>query len=299
MKILDFGLARRMRRPLLEGECPSTVETVTELTVPGFAAGTIAYMPPEQLESGQVDARGDIYALGLTLYELATGCHPFRGKDAESTIANILAQAAPPIGLHDPGAPAELDRIVQKCLRKRPAERYQSARELLADLKSFRANPAPANSSRNEPQSLLWKLFGPAGPNPYRLWEILRLKACLRCALLVFLAWQFRTDRSGAWSLVLFFSAVLCCAIQTLLSALLVIAGAADRRNLPTYTQRLAPWLRGIGLANGLIAILMAAFVAESHTILAVALTVLGIFVGFTALVLKPAMDRAAIYGVE
>jgi serine/threonine protein kinase len=299
MKILDFGLARHFGRPLLEGECPSAAETITELTVPGFAAGTIAYMPPEQLEAEQVDARGDIYALGLILYELATGCHPFRGKDVHSTIANILAQAAPRIRPHDPGTPAEIDRIIQKCLRKRPAERYQLARELLADLRSFRANPAPVDPARNEPQSLLRNFFGSAGPNPYRLWEILHLKACIRCALLVFLAWQFRTDRSGAWNLALFFSTVLCCAIQSLLSALLVIAGAADRRNLLTYTQRLAPWLRMVGLANGLMAFLMAAFVAESHTILAVSLAVLAVFIGFTAIVLKPAMDRAAIYGIE
>ncbi len=298
MKILDFGLARRFGGPPLGGERPSAAETVTALTVPGFAAGTVAYMPPEQLEGGQVDARGDIYALGLILYELATGRHPFHGKDAHSTIANILAQTAPPIRPED-GTPAEIDRIIQKCLHKRPAERYQFARELLADLRSFRANPAAAIPARNESPSLLRKFFGSGGPNTYRLWEILHLKACLRCALLVLLAWRFKADRSGGWSLGLFFSAVLCCAIQSLLSSLLVIAGAVDRRSLLTYARRVAPWLRLLGLANGLMGFLMAALVAESHTILAVLLAVLAVFIGFTALVLKPVMDRAAIYGVE
>jgi serine/threonine protein kinase len=272
MKILDFGLARHFARPLPEGECASAAMTITELTVPGFAAGTIAYMPPEQLEAGQADARSDIYALGVILYELATGCHPFRGKSAHSTIANILTQTAPPIGRHHAGASAEIDRIIQKCLRKRPAERYQFARELLTDLRSCRADAASAAPARIEPRSLVRKLFGSTGPNPYRLWEILHLKACIRCTLLVFLAWQFRTDRDGTGSLVLFFCAVLCCTIQSLLSAVLLIAGAADRRNLRAYVQALAPWMRAVGLANGVIAFLMAAFVAESHTILAVLL---------------------------
>jgi hypothetical protein len=101
------------------------------------------------------------------------------------------------------------------------------------------------------------------------------------------------------WSLVLFFSALVCCVIQGLLSAVLLYAGAADRRNLRTYVQKLAPWLRALGLANGLVALLMAASVAVSHTFLAVLLTALAIALGFTATILKPAMDRIAIYSTE
>jgi len=299
MKILDFGLARHLERPPFEDQCVSAATTITELTVPGFAAGTVAYMPPEQLQALHADARSDIYALGVILYELATGCHPFRGNGVPSTVANILTQTAPSIMHYDPGAPAEIDRIIQKCLRKRPAERYQFARELLTDLRNFRADPAPADQARKETRSLMRTLLGSAGARPYRLWEILHLKACIRCALLVFLAWQFKTDRHGMWSLVLFFSALVCCIIQGLLSAVLLYAGAADRRNLRTYVQKLAPWLRALGLANGLMALLMAAFVAVSHTFLAVLLTALAVALGFTATILKPAMDRIAIYSSE
>jgi serine/threonine protein kinase len=299
MKILDFGLARHLERPQLEVPCVSAATTITELTVPGFVVGTIAYMPPEQLQSGHADARSDIYALGVILYELATGCHPFRGNGVPSTVANILTETAPSIMHYDPGAPAEIDRIIQKCLRKRPSERYQFARELHTDLRNFRADPAPADQARKETQSLMRTLLGSAGARPYRLWEILHLKACIRCALLVFLAWQFKSDTHGMWSLVLFFSALVCCIIQGLLSAVLLYAGAADRRNLCTYVQKLAPWLRALGLANGLMALLMAASVAVSHTFLAVLLTALAIALGFTATILKPAMDRIAIYSSE
>jgi serine/threonine protein kinase len=298
MKILDFGLAKRFVQPQLVSECASAATTISEYTAPGFAAGTIAYMAPEQLEAAQADARSDIYALGLVLYEMATGCHPFRGKSVSSTIANILTQRAAPITHHDPRAPAEIDRIVQKCLRKRPAERYQFARELLTDLRNFRADRAPADADGKEPPSLMQKFLGSTGAKPYRLWEILHLKACIRCALLVYLAWQFKTATNGKSSLVLFFS-VVCCTTQGILSAVLLYAGAADRRNLRTYAQKLAPWLRAFGLANGLAAFLMAAFVAESHTFLAVLLTVMAVAIGFTALILKPAMDRTAIYSPE
>jgi hypothetical protein len=200
---------------------------------------------------------------------------------------------------YDPDAPAEIERIIQKCLRKQPAERYQFARELLTDLRNFRADPALAGQAQKEPQSLMRTLLGSAGARPYRLWEILHLKACIRCALLVLLAWQFKTDRKGLWSIVLFFSAVVCCLIQGLLSAVLLYAGAADRSNLRTYVQKLAPWLRVLGLANGLMALVMAALVAESHTVLALFLTALAVALGFTATILKPAMDRIAIYSSD
>jgi hypothetical protein len=213
------------------------------------------------------------------------------------TIANILTQKAAPITHYDPEAPAEIDRIIQKCLRKHPAERYQFARELFTDLRNFRAATATADAARKEPPSLMRKLFGAAGAKPYLLWEILHIKACIRCALLVYLAWQFKTATSGRPSLALFFAAVVCCTTQGILCAVLLIAGVADRRNLRTFVQILAPWLRAVGLANGLLAFLMAAFVAESHTILAVLLTALAVAIGFTALLLKPAMDRTAIYG--
>jgi hypothetical protein len=304
MKILDFGPARRFGLPPPEGECASAAGTITELTIPGFAAGTIAYMSPEQLQTGRADARGDIYALGVILYELATGCHPFRGTSVSATIANILTQTAAPITQHNPAAPAEISRIVQKTLRKRPVERYQSAREPLTDLRNFRAIPFPSDSALDdpagtEPRSLLRNLIGAPGSRTYQFWEILHMKACIRCALLVCFASLFKTDISGIGSIFLFFSAIVCCTIQCLLSAVLLIAGAADRRNLRTYARQLAPWLRVLGLANGLLAVLMGAIVAESHSFLAALLIVLGVLLGFTALVLKPAMDRAVIYSSE
>jgi len=95
-------------------------------------------MSPEQLEALPVDSRSDIYSLGLVLYELAAGTNPFVGKTPPSTIANILKLDPPPIPQHNPLVPAELDRVLRKCLRKDREERYQSARELYVDLARLR-----------------------------------------------------------------------------------------------------------------------------------------------------------------
>ncbi len=145
VKILDFGLAK-MHKPLtaVNQTSATTAETAAISTAAGLLVGTVNYMSPEQLEGGEVDHRTDIYALGLVLYEIATGANPFVGKTPTSTIANILKQEPPPVVERNPVAPAELDRIARKCLRKRREERYQSARELQVDLSNLRRDLAPA-----------------------------------------------------------------------------------------------------------------------------------------------------------
>jgi serine/threonine protein kinase len=97
VKILDFGLAKQ-RPELLSAGTESGAETVSVATVPGLLVGTITYMAPEQLESRPTDERTDIYALGLVLYEMATGANPFMGRTLPSTVANILKQEPQPLG---------------------------------------------------------------------------------------------------------------------------------------------------------------------------------------------------------
>jgi len=140
-KILDFGLAK-LRQALSATQAAADAETATIATARGLLVGTVNYMSPEQVEGEPADARSDIYSLGLVLYELATGTNPFVGKTPTSTIANILKQEPPPVTERNPMAPAELGRILHKCLRKRPEERYQSARELRVDLANLRQDSA-------------------------------------------------------------------------------------------------------------------------------------------------------------
>jgi tRNA A-37 threonylcarbamoyl transferase component Bud32 len=151
VKILDFGLAKRHRLLSLPQQ-DSGAETETgSITTPSMVLiGTINYMSPEQLGDTRqqpVDARSDIYALGLILYEMATGINPFRGETVTSTITNIVTREAPPIQERNAVAPPELDEIIRKCLRKRREERPQSAGELVTALSDLRRRLAAEEPS--------------------------------------------------------------------------------------------------------------------------------------------------------
>src|SRR5882724_5665010 len=144
-KVLDFGLAKLFRPLAFKVTAgPAAAETATISTAAGMLVGTVGYMAPEQLEGESVDPRTDLFALGLVLYEMATGRNPFLGQSATSTIANILKEEVPPVAQRNPLAPPELERILQKCLRKRIDERYASARDLAVDLAALRRSFEPA-----------------------------------------------------------------------------------------------------------------------------------------------------------
>jgi serine/threonine protein kinase len=131
VKILDFGLAKLA----LFREDGLTIPTA--VTVPGLLLGTVAYMSPEQLEGQAVDHRADIFAFGTMLYELAANHHPFEGKSPSSTIGNILKEEPPDLSRWLKEAPAELERLIRKCVRKNREERYQSLGEVAVDLKAI------------------------------------------------------------------------------------------------------------------------------------------------------------------
>jgi serine/threonine protein kinase/dienelactone hydrolase len=124
VKILDFGLAK------LAGH--------SDLTRTGTTVGTVAYMSPEQIRGGEVDAPTDVWAIGAVLYEMLAGRKPFDGKDELAIISSILEDSPPPIGRHRDGLPRGLERIVSRALEKMPGARYASASELLADLANCR-----------------------------------------------------------------------------------------------------------------------------------------------------------------
>ena len=140
IKLLDFGLAKQTG-PLKE------TDATEALTKQGAIVGTLNYMSPEQLQSKEVDARSDIFAFGLVLYEMLTGKRAFEGSTAASVIAAILERPAPSIAAV---APEALDQILARCLAKDPDTRWQSARDLHAALKLAMA-PRPAVRSAARP----------------------------------------------------------------------------------------------------------------------------------------------------
>jgi hypothetical protein len=133
VKLLDFGLAK-----LVVPEAGDNNRTATAidapLTIDGTVMGTVNYMSPEQAEGKKVDARSDIFSFGAVLYEMLTGQCAFRGNSPISTLTAVLRDEVQPIVELRPNIPLELQRIVETCLRKDPAQRFQSMQEILAVL---------------------------------------------------------------------------------------------------------------------------------------------------------------------
>ncbi|HJU54486.1 MAG TPA: protein kinase [Pyrinomonadaceae bacterium] len=137
IKILDFGLAKLTERPaeMIDTQAPTMARVATN---PGTVMGTVHYMSPEQARGLEVDARTDIWSLGVVLYEMVSGHVPFEGGTGSDIIVSILDREPPPLTSPAGHLPAELQRIVRKALSKDREERYQTVKDLLIDLKSLR-----------------------------------------------------------------------------------------------------------------------------------------------------------------
>jgi len=134
VKLLDFGLAKLIDRPVVDYTGATATRIEAPLTVDGSMMGTVNYMSPEQAEGRKLDARSDIFSFGAVLYEMVTGQSAFRGNSAVSTLSAVLRDDVQPIVELTPDAPLELERIVETCLRKGPDQRFQSMREVQAAL---------------------------------------------------------------------------------------------------------------------------------------------------------------------
>lgn len=142
VKVLDFGLAKlteKTRGPV-SGQSDSEVNTeLLVRTMPGSVVGTISYMSPEQAQGLAVDERTDLWSTGVVLYEMVAGRVPFVGVTSSHTVVDILEKEPPPLpNLGSNKVPAELQRIISKTLAKNPDERYQTAKDMLIDLRNLR-----------------------------------------------------------------------------------------------------------------------------------------------------------------
>ncbi len=179
-KLLDFGLAKLMPEP---SKRDPDAATVTKMTREGAIIGTLQYMAPEQVEGKKADARTDIFAFGSVLYEMVTGQRAFEGKSQASLIGAILKDEPPSIS----SAPPAVDHVIRMCLAKDPDERWQSASNVMAQLKwIFGEASSPTVLPSGETKSRLipaiatgiaaallagiavWALMEPHSPEPTR-----------------------------------------------------------------------------------------------------------------------------------
>lgn len=145
VKVLDFGLAQL--KPALSADSDAlTVTRPGGVTVEGSLLGTVAYMSPEQAQGRDVDARSDIFSLGIVLFEMATGERPFKGDNPISLLSAIVKDAAPAVTTLNAALPRELARIVRRCLAKDPARRYQTAQDVCNELEDL---PQEADTGRD------------------------------------------------------------------------------------------------------------------------------------------------------
>ena len=147
VKLLDFGLAKVLDPVVPVENLTSAPTAAKDITREGTILGTLSYMAPEQLEGKAVDPRTDIFTLGAVLYEMATGKKAFSGASQASLISSIMTSEPPAISTVEPAAPPLLEHLVQRCLAKRPEDRWQSVRDVSGELRwlaSTRAPGAPA-----------------------------------------------------------------------------------------------------------------------------------------------------------
>ena len=146
VKMLDFGLAK--------------FADSLQLTMPGSTIGTVAYMSPEQARGEEADARSDVWALGVVMYEMLTGRVPFSGTYPEATFHAIKNEPVPPLSRSDRDIPAALQTLVSRALEKDPERRYQTAREMARDLRLLQGRTVPLDLRTEQLGPLPASLYG-------------------------------------------------------------------------------------------------------------------------------------------
>ena len=194
VKILDFGLARAIDTPAAGSGATQTIAR----TDPGTVLGTVGYMAPEQVRGGAVDARTDLFALGAVLYEMLTGARAFHRDTHAETLTAILREDPPEASRARQDLPAAIDRIVQHALEKNPAERFQTARDVIFALTTLSGSQAAGSSGSQVLGSSGSQVRESSGSPAVRLATVAVVVAALAGAVGWFLGQQTRSTASTA-----------------------------------------------------------------------------------------------------
>jgi serine/threonine protein kinase/tetratricopeptide (TPR) repeat protein len=147
-KVLDFGLAKLVPKGIANADADSAAAPSDSTSVVGIISGTPSYMSPEQVRGDDLDARTDIFSLGLVLYEMATGTQAFRGGTGGAIIEAVLTRPPASVRSINPNVPPRLEAIIEKALHKDRGQRYQHAAEILSDLQRLKRDSDSGNLVR-------------------------------------------------------------------------------------------------------------------------------------------------------
>ena len=263
LKILDFGLAR------IGG-----ADAAPRLTQPGMLIGTPAYMAPEQINGLPVDARADVFAFGVLLYEYACGTHPFAASTSLATVARVLESDARPLGARA-DVPARLADVIARCLQKAPADRFGSAAELLGALAAADVDPpAPA------PHATWWRAH--------------QVVITLLYIAGATLAWRNKEWVETALTVAIFLALGAAATIGGVLRGHLVFTSVMNGAQLARERRRTRGATRLLDLLTAALLCADAALIAGTGALPAVFALALGLGIALASLVLEPATTAAA-----
>ncbi|MGQ0736198.1 MAG: serine/threonine-protein kinase [Acidobacteriota bacterium] len=317
LKVLDFGLA-------LFDEGVHEGLSRTRWTQTGMVAGTPPYMSPEQLLGRETDFRADHFALGVMLYELTTGRHPFGGRSMPSVIAHILATDPPPA---QPSVlPLPHWAVIQRCLQKDPAARFPSSRDLVAALQDLAAASATprkpdVTTQRRAPRTpaVLPHRTAPPAPDapPHRTtphqpgapavpvapdvplssamwwWRFHQIAISIAYSAMVVPAWTLRGPL-GRGGLAFFFSLLAAAVVAVTLRLHLVFSARVYPEDLPAQLEDLRRWLRAADLTFASLLVVAGVTLSADHAAWSALLVAVGVGSAVAFLVIEPATTRAA-----
>ena len=272
VKILDFGLARAEH------------VAATGLTRTAACAGTPGYMAPEQIRGEDVDFRGDIFAFGLLVYEMASGANPFEGRSSTATIARVLQDTPAPLSKACPSGSAALDRIVAICLEKDRRARYSSTLQLVADLDRLEQEGADAGPAIRRQQAL----------TPGWWWAFHQIAVVTVYVLMLYPAWHIRPWLAQPWATLFLCSVTACVAVAATVRLHLWFTARFYSGELSAQRGRAWRWTRwsdGLFAASLLLAGLA---IGTDHQATAMLLVAVAITAAVASLLIEPTTARAA-----
>jgi serine/threonine protein kinase len=227
LKVLDFGLARSSQAmPPLSSSPAGALATL-----PGLLVGTPAYMSPEQLNGQPADARADVFAFGVVLYEYACGVHPFEASTPLGLAARVLESNARPVAEGCRHIPPNVATVVDRCLRKSPAERFASAGEIVQALASSPVAPEPARPERFQ-----------------TMWRLHQLASMALYVVAATIAWEIKEHFKSPWSLWTFVAIGIAATVTGVSRGHLLFTWKMNRSRLTYEWQRVRPTVVAIDL---------------------------------------------------